>query len=437
MLLTLLTIVFFLIPPTDAFPKFTGGCASGISVGETHLDASSLGLIEDYRVNLFIGGRPVTPKKALNITFGQNLTIRLNSTGGQAFRGFQMRISRGDINTRTWMLLANDTNVQLDQYCLFVKAGGLCHNSRKNKTSAVGIVKIPNVTYDILLEVTIVVENHDGISIWYKSDYILNAVPIRPCFPGTSSVIVEGKGKVKISGLSLGDRVMVSGRQYEPVYSFGHYDNDLTAEYLRICTRSANLEISKDHMVSQGQGSFVPASMLNIGDHLTLVDGTEERITSINTVSRKGAFAPFTPSGSVIVDDILVSNFVAFQDSGTLRIAGISTGLSWQWLAHSFELPHRLWCSYCEICKNERYIEGISSWVYIPYQFTSWFTNLESKIVMIMTAFPAILLVCLLGAISNFPIVVIGIATFCAMKYNLHGRKSVKYTVPDSRKILS
>jgi hypothetical protein len=422
---TLVTFLILFLPSTNAFPKFTGGCASGISVADTHLDAPSLGLIEDYGVSLSIGGRSVSPKKMFNITFGQNLTIQLNSANGQAFRGFQMRIGKDTVNTRTWMLLANDSNVQLDQYCLFVKAGGLCHNSRKNKTKAVGILKIPEVIYDVLLEVTIVVENHDGISIWYKSDYNLNAVPARSCFPGTSSVIVEGKEKVRLNDLSLGDRVMVSENHYETVYSFGHFDPHVTADYLRIRTHSATLEISKDHMVLLEKGRFVPASTLNIGDNLNLVDGTVERIASIKSVSRKGAFAPFTSSGSIIVDNVIVSTFVAFQGSETLRLAGISSRLPWHWLAHSFELPHRFWCSYIKSCTTERYIDGISSWVYIPFQFTIWFTNLKSNFIMIMTAVPALMAVCFLGAVSNFCLVFIGITTLFGIKYIRKGRKLV------------
>jgi hypothetical protein len=426
MLSTLIAIVYILITPTNAFPKFTGGCASGIPVGDTHLDTKvPLGLIEDYGVSLSIGGRGVTPQNKFNITFGQNLTIQLNSTNGQAFRGFQMRIGKDSVNTRTWMLLSNDSNVQLDQYCLFVKAGGLCHNSRKNKTKAVGMLNVPEVMSDILLEVTIVIENHDGVSIWYKSDYILNAVPARSCFPGTSSVIVEGKDKVRMNDLSLGDRVMISGNQYETVYSFGHFDPHLTADYLRISTHSASLEISRDHMVLKEQGRFVPASTLNIGDYLNLADGTMEKITSIKTVFRKGAFAPFTSSGSIIVDNVVVSTYVAFQGSEKLKIAGVSSGLPWHWLAHSFELPHRLWCSYIESCTTERYIEGISSWVYFPFHFTNWFTNLKSKIVMIAAAMPTLMLVFILGAISNFPLAFIGIVAHFGIKYFRRVRKLV------------
>jgi hypothetical protein len=40
------------------------------------------------------------------------------------------------------------------------------------------MLNVPEVMSDILLEVIIVIENHEGVSIWYKSDYNLNAVPV-------------------------------------------------------------------------------------------------------------------------------------------------------------------------------------------------------------------------------------------------------------------
>jgi hypothetical protein len=50
----------------------------------------------------------------------------------------------------------------------------------------------------------------------------------------------------------------------------------------------------------------------------------------------------------------------ALQDSETLKIAEIDTGLTFQFLAHTFERPHRLWCLHLSNCEEVQYTtEGI------------------------------------------------------------------------------
>ena len=103
-------------------------------------------------------------------------------------------------------------------------------------------------------------------------------------------------------------------------------------------------------------GSFVPAWHLKVGDALT--DGPSGKtvaIVSIRSVRSKGAYAPFTPSGTIVVDGVLASSFVSLTADDGLEIAG-GIELSTQWMSRMFELPSVGfgWIGTGETNKNER-----------------------------------------------------------------------------------
>lgn len=193
---------------------------------------------------------------------------------------------------------------------------------------------------------------------------------------------------IRMDQLKLGDQVLVAHDYvYEKVYSFGHFEPDSVPTYLRLqTTNGAALELSKDHMVFlHKNGQAVPASMVQVGDAIMMTNDEPSAtiVTSVTTVTRRGAYAPFTPSGSIVVNGVKASTFVAFQESSTLLLMGgrVDTGISYQWLAHTFELPHRMWCATTNNrCNNddghETYDEnGMSTWVAYPHQFFKWFMS--------------------------------------------------------------
>jgi hypothetical protein len=224
------------------------------------------------------------------------------------------------------------------------------------------------------------------------------AVPIGICFPTIARVVVEGKGEVSMDSLALGDRVMVDRGRFEPIYSFGHRNENVKAEYLRIVTeRLVSLDISKEHMVFVEGGRSVPASMVRIGDKLQLANGEYDAVIGITGTEMTGAYAPFTPSGTLVVNAVKTSNFIAFQRSETLFVAGVDTGLTYQFLAHSFELPHRLWCRYISSCKTERYTpDGVSTWVALPHDAARWFLA-QNSLVMAVLYVPVLILFAVLA----------------------------------------
>jgi len=243
------------------------------------------------------------------------------------------------------------------------------------------------------------------------------------CFPGTAKCNVHGKGEIQINDLKLGDSVLVRGGAYEKIYSFGHYEAELQAEYLRLTTTTSYLELTKDHMVFIEEGRCVPASSIKIGDKVEMSSGSYDVVNAIERVVRKGAFAPFTPSGTIIVNGVGASSFIALQESETLLVGEFDTGLKFQYLAHSFETPHRLWCSYISSCMKEQYtISGVSNWVATPLFIVQWIL-VQHPFLMMMLSFPLILI---LFALSNL---VTFISIFAVLSFSYFSNMSLRIKV--------
>ena len=188
-----------------------------------------------------------------------------------------------------------------------------------------------------------------------------------------------------MSDIKLGDKVLVQGGKYETVYSFGHLDRQVEATYLQFVTARLVLEISKDHMVFVEGGRSVPASIVKVGEKLLLTNGNVETVNAIRSVRKQGAYAPFTASGTVAVNGVVASSFIAFQDSETLKIGDIDTTLSFQFLARTFETPHRMWCQYVSACTEEKYtVEGVSLWVDLPHKLALWFLEQDPVVIAIV-----------------------------------------------------
>jgi len=207
------------------------------------------------------------------------------------------------------------------------------------------------------------------------------------CFPGDALVQIQtsnnDKMMIPMKQLQIGDMVRVKGSgsqaTYEPVYSFGHKNTDGTAEYMELRTSASNkLVLSAQHMLWEvTQDTFIPASEVKPGHQLLYYDQEDRSSTTVVTSVRstikmkKGMYAPFTPSGTIVVNNILASNFVAIP---TFK----QQYYSYQWMAHTGEFPHRAACHYFGSCKDkETYNEdGINQgWCTIPLQIFNWFSS--------------------------------------------------------------
>ena len=79
--------------------------------------------------------------------------------------------------------------------------------------------------------------------------------------------------------------------------------------------------------------------MVQVGDKLE-GGGDTQPVKQIHTFTRRGVYAPFTPSRTIVHSGIKASTFVSYQSSENLRIGSFKTPLSFQWLARTFQLPY-------------------------------------------------------------------------------------------------
>lgn len=189
------------------------------------------------------------------------------------------------------------------------------------------------------------------------------------CFSKTSFVIEKEKGLVHIKELQIGDMIKSSHHTFSRIYSFGHKKDDSYANFLQIHysskTLSGSIEMTEDHLLLVND-SMVPASFVKVGDRLSAAK-EDVMVEKIQVVRRKGVYAPFTESGTIIVNGIVASSYITLQPgSGSLKISDIDTGMSVHQLSHYFQGFHRAACKLrWSWCVNEKYTnEGVSTWVH-------------------------------------------------------------------------
>lgn len=235
--------------------------------------------------------------------------------------------------------------------------------------------------------------------------------PLSFCFSGETTVVTEQRGNILMRDLELNDKVAISSTSFASVYSFGHRHDSFDAQYLQILPWK--LEISANHMIFLEGGSAVPASMLRIGDRLQNGDA----VSGIKQVTRRGMYAPFTTTGTLLVNNVSVSSYVAFQESDRLTIgSNIQTPLTFQRLAHTFQLPHRWWCQYASTCRKETYTEaGVSTWVNLPWQLTKLWLR-SNPVTMLVASVPILFLFSILFAAQYFalPLLMISGLMLCS-----------------------
>jgi len=146
---------------------------------------------------------------------------------------------------------------------------------------------------------------------------------------------------MSLAELSVGDKVLVDHQNtlaYEPVLSFIHrISAGKDANFLIIEHTRGKLRVSSNHVIfvnSKDGRSEKLASDIKVDDEIFAI-GSEEaittpsKVTSIRTASNaNGMFAPLTPSGSIVVDGVVASNYASVAAHNA---------------AHAFFFPARLY----------------------------------------------------------------------------------------------
>jgi len=186
------------------------------------------------------------------------------------------------------------------------------------------------------------------------------------CFSGKVTLQKKNGEHLRMKDLQIGDEILTSYGIYEPIYSFGHYDMDTpNVAYLQFFP--SKLEISPEHMLFINENKVVAASQVRIGDSFVNDNNDAVVVTDIRTVLRRGRYAPFTPSGTIVINGVMVSNYISLFNTAE------DYYFSPHWLSHTLVFPRRFWCYYLSnkstrYCHNESYSSdnGIAVWTQIP-----------------------------------------------------------------------
>ncbi|XP_050404777.1 desert hedgehog protein [Patella vulgata] len=145
------------------------------------------------------------------------------------------------------------------------------------------------------------------------------------CFPGNVLVETKLNGKKCMHNLEVGEEVKVIFEDgnigFSEVWTMAHKDTESKACYLQIETETKRLTISHFHFipVTDQNNSMVVYKMakdIDIGDHLSTVESNQrktETVIKIEEVEATGIFAPFTISGSILVNDVHASVYAEVE----------------------------------------------------------------------------------------------------------------------------
>lgn len=218
-------------------------------------------------------------------------------------------------------------------------------------------------------------------------------VPPGFCFSGETVVQVQGQGEVLMKDVKVGDRVNVGGH-YERVYCFGHRDEMIDASFVQLLP--SRLELSAAHMVFVKRRGPIPAAMLQVGDELELGG----RIEGIRNSKRKGIYAPFTNSGTILVNGVKTSVYISLQESSDKLILGSwSLPLTHHWLNHSYQSFHRLLCLW--LGYEDRLVGGISQLAAPAFKVAQWCLQ-RHQLLQLLLLIPFLMCLFLINAVEWF-----------------------------------
>mmetsp|Transcript_7869 Transcript_7869/g.12305 ORF Transcript_7869/g.12305 Transcript_7869/m.12305 type:complete len:758 (+) Transcript_7869:75-2348(+) len=226
--------------------------------------------------------------------------------------------------------------------------------------------------------------NEEGIQ--EEEDFSFDSNNMEFCFSG-NNLVQTSQGQYKhMHELVVGDYVQVSTatnqtnkKAYSRIHSMAHINQVDLTEYLQFHFKRSKsnqpLEVTHRHLIFlEGVQNAIPAVRVRIGDKL--VSGDDETnmvVTKVSTILRKGAYAPLTEAGTMIVSNVVVSCYASIS-----VLEGSSSSLDMHTLSH-FAVGWRRWlCSsplfYFDLyCKNETYTnEGIATWAYNMLQIANW-----------------------------------------------------------------
>jgi len=143
------------------------------------------------------------------------------------------------------------------------------------------------------------------------------------CFPGDSQMMLPSQEKVPLSEIKVGQSVAAyegNDVMFSEVYTFLYDQKDIyynfrEIHYLEEDGKEGKIALSDEHLIlakRTGDSKYVQAKDVMVGDYIFKSYHGMIAPVIVNAVtfgSYKGAFAPATMAGTLIVDDIVVSSY--------------------------------------------------------------------------------------------------------------------------------
>lgn len=191
----LVHLLFLAVYSVSAFPGGVGGCVGGRAAVEgAHLATSAriTGSIGNVRLQMVLDDQfALRGATTMDFTVGGNhtLTLRMIDDTATAFRGFLFRLGTPLDNTAfdttdALQRTTSDTSVAFEHCVINQGVGGLSHANANVKESVSGILRLDEPANNMPLDVTVVIQNRNGLSEFYYQRFFLNAVTGTTSGPG-------------------------------------------------------------------------------------------------------------------------------------------------------------------------------------------------------------------------------------------------------------
>uniref|UniRef100_A0A6I8N1B8 Hedgehog protein n=2 Tax=Ornithorhynchus anatinus TaxID=9258 RepID=A0A6I8N1B8_ORNAN len=158
------------------------------------------------------------------------------------------------------------------------------------------------------------------------------------CFPAGARARLESGALVELSSLRPGDRVLAMGEDGRPTFSdvllFLDRQPAAARAFLVIETRDPprRLALTPAHLLFAADNHTAPAgrfratfaSLVRPGQYVLVAGGPglqPARVAAVGARAARGAYAPLTRHGTLVVDDVVASCFAAVAEQGLAQLA--------------------------------------------------------------------------------------------------------------------
>jgi hypothetical protein len=165
-----LLLVAGVLKLVNSFPSGAGSCGPGnTSVGSDHLINPTTGSLAAGGFTVSLDGAALAEGKTSIFAVGKDVKV---TVAGKAFKGFLVRLGKTDVST-IGAFKAQGNDVQVAAVCF--DAGGITHTSKRLKRSISATLNLPAAAVDMPVDITVVVNNDDGDSEYYYSQFTVTA----------------------------------------------------------------------------------------------------------------------------------------------------------------------------------------------------------------------------------------------------------------------